>query len=256
MLPSSPLSLWWRDLVLATTFLTRLPLGRGLAAEPGELARAARVMPLVGAGVGLGGGLVYAIGDGLGLPSFLSALLALGATALVTGALHEDGLADTADGFGGGTERARKLAIMRASDIGTYGVLAVVLSLGLRAGALSALAEPGTVALALIATHGLARAALPPIMAALPPAREDGLAVGVGRVAASHAWTAVVLGAAIAWLTLGLGSALIVVLLAAVAAALVARLARAQIGGVTGDVLGAAEQAVECAVLIGLVALL
>ena len=256
MLPSSPISLWWRDFALATTFLTRVPLGRGLAAEPGELARAARVMPLVGAGVGLGGGLVYAAADGLGLPPALAALLALGATVLITGALHEDGLADTADGFGGGAERARKLAIMRASDIGTYGVLAVVLSLALRAAALSALAEPGAVVLALIAAHGLARAALPPVMATLPPAREDGLAAGVGRVAAPHAWTAAGLGAALAWLTLGLGSALVVLVLAAAAAALVARLARAQIGGMTGDVLGAVEQAVECAVLLGLVALL
>ena len=256
MLSSSPLSLWWRDLLLATTFLTRLPLGRGLLAEPGEMARAARVMPLVGLGVGLGGGLVYAVAEGLGLPPFLSALLALGATALITGALHEDGLADTADGFGGGTERARKLAIMRKSDIGTYGVLAVVLSLALRAGALSALAEPGLVTLALVAAHGLARAALPPLMAALPPAREDGLAAGFGPVAAPHAWTAAVLGTVLAWLTLGLGSALVAVLAAAAAAALVARLARAQIGGLTGDVLGAAEQAVECAVLLALVALL
>lgn len=252
----SPLSRWGRDFALAARLLTRLPLGRGGVAEPGELARATRAMPLVGLVIALSGGLAYAIGQGLDLPSFLSALVALAATLLMTGALHEDGLADTADGFGGGLERLHKLEIMRLSNIGTYGVLAVVISLGLRAGALSALFEPGAVTLALIAAHALARAALPPIMAVLPLAREDGLAAGVGYVPASHAWTATLLGALIALLALGFWTALIGALAAVGAAALVARIAQGQIGGYTGDVLGAAEQAVECAVLLAVVAYL
>ena len=262
---ASPLTLWWRDFALATTFLTRLPVPLAVPlatpfghAEPesGELARAARAMPLAGVIVALGGGLVYAAAHAAGLPPSLSALLALGAGVLLTGALHEDGLADTADGFGGGRERAHKLSIMRKSDIGTYGVAAVVFSLGLRAGALAAIAEAGAVVLALIAAHALARATLPAIMALLPLAREDGLAAGMGRVAPRHAVTAGGLGLVIAWLALGFGAGAIAALAAAAAALLVALIARAQIGGYTGDVLGAAEQAAECAVLIGLVVLL
>ena len=261
---SSPLTLWWRDFALATTFLTRLPLPatlatplrHGIEPEPGEMARAARAMPLAGVIVGLGGGLAYALGQSVDLPPSLSALLALGASVLLTGALHEDGLADTADGFGGGRERAHKLSIMRMSNIGTYGVVAVLLSLGLRAGALSAIADAGAVVLALIAAHALARATLPTIMSLLPLAREDGLAAGVGPVETRHALTAGALGLAIACITLGFGAGVIAALLAGAAALLVALIARAQIGGYTGDVLGAAEQAAECAVLISLVVLL
>ncbi len=244
---------WWCDFTLAAGLLTRLPLGRDT--EPGALARAGRAMPLVGVLVGLLCGLAYWLALGLGLTTPLAAAAALAAGVLVTGALHEDGLADVADGFGGGATRERKLEIMHLSNVGTYGVLALAFSLALRAGSLSAIGQAGAVALALVAAHALARAAPPLLMSLLPLAREDGLAADVGRVEPAHAWTAAGLGAAIALAALGLGPGLLAILTAALALALVAALAKAQIGGYTGDVLGAAEQAAEAAVLLSLAAL-
>ncbi len=252
---SLPLSLWWRDFMLATGLLTRLPLGRSRIPETGEMARATRVLPLVGVGVALGGAFAFWLAQGLGLPPLTGALVALSASILLTGALHEDGLADVADGFGGGAERARKLEIMHDSHIGTYGVLAVVLSVALRAGALAEIGAAGTVLLALIGAHALSRAVLPAIMAALPLARGDGLAARVGRPETGHAATAAGLGAVMALLTLGPGAGLVAIFAAGAAAATIALLARAQIGGYTGDVLGAAEQAAQTAVLLVVVAL-
>jgi adenosylcobinamide-GDP ribazoletransferase len=255
MHPPSPLSLWWNDFTLAAGVLTRLPIGRVRRAEAGEMARATRVLPLVGVLVALGGALAYWLAQGLGLPPLVCALTALAATVWITGAFHEDGLADTADGFGGGAGRARKLEIMRDSRIGTYGVLAIVFSVALRAAALAEIGATGAAALALIGAHALSRAVLPPIMAALPLARDDGLAAHAGRPETRHAGTAAVMGAVIALLTLGLGAGLIAVLVAGAAAATVAFLARAHIGGYTGDVLGAAEQAAQTTVLLAVAAL-
>jgi len=248
------LATWRHDLRRATAMLTRLPAGRGL---PPRGAAPARAFPLVGALVGLGGALVLWLGDGLGLPAMLAALGAVGTTILMTGALHEDGLADVADGFGGAFERARKLAIMRASDIGTYGVLALMGSVAARVGALGALARHDlwAAAAALIAAHALARAMMPPVMAVLPLARDDGLAAGVGRATRAHAGAALGLGTLIGFATLGLATGAVALLAAGAATVLMARLARAQIGGYTGDVLGACEQTAEVAVLLAAAAL-
>ncbi len=250
----SPLSLWWSDFTLAAGLLTRLPFGR--SADAGEMARAMRVLPLVGVMVALGGALAFWLAQEIGLPPLAGALTALTATILLTGAFHEDGLADVADGFGGGAERARKLEIMRDSHIGTYGVLAIVLSVALRAAALAEIGAAGTAALALIGAHALSRAVLPSIMAVLPLARGDGLAARVGRAETRHAATAAALGTGIALLTLGLGTGLAAVFAAAAAAATIALLAHTHIGGYTGDVLGAAEQAAQTAVLLTVVALI
>lgn len=256
MLGFSSLGALWRDFALAATVLTRIPLGRRSASAPEDLARAAWAMPVVGAAVGIAGGLAYALGFGLDLPPALCALIALAATALVTGALHEDGLADTFDGLGGGRDRTHKLAIMRASNIGTYGVLALLFSLGLRVGALTKIFEVGAVVIALVATHALARGVLPAIMAALPLAREDGFAAGFGSVEPRRAAFGLALGGAIAWLALGFSAAVIGLAAACIAALLVAWVAKSRVGGYTGDILGAAEQVAECAVLLSLVALL
>ncbi|MFQ5467015.1 MAG: adenosylcobinamide-GDP ribazoletransferase [Kiloniellaceae bacterium] len=251
------LAAWRHDLRRATAMLTRLPAGRGAAPHEGAPARAVRAFPLVGAMVGLGGALALWLGDGLGLPGTLAALGAVGATILMTGALHEDGLADLTDGFGGSFERARKLAIMRASDIGTYGTLALMGSVAARVGALAALASHGLwiAAAALVAAHALARAMMPPVMALLPLARDDGLAAGVGRATRAHAAVALGLGALIGFAALGLATGAVALLAAGAATALMARLARAQIGGYTGDVLGACEQTAEVAVLLAATAL-
>ncbi len=254
----SPLSTLWTDFTLSAGLLTRLPLGRGRSPEAGEMARAARVLPLVGILVALGGALAFWLAQGLGLPLPACALIAVAATVLLTGALHEDGLADVADGFGGGAAREHKLRIMRDSRIGTYGVLALVLSVALRAAALAGIGAVGgamAVALTLIGAHALSRASLPAIMAALPLARGDGLAAQVGRTETRNAATAAALGAAIALLALGPAAGLAALAAAGAGAGAIAALAQAQIGGYTGDVLGAAEQAAQTAALLTAAAL-
>src|SRR5579875_2043895 len=172
----------WRDEFLAACrFLTRLPLGgaRGEAVPP-ILADTVWAFPLVGLVVGLIGGIAYAIASALALPALAAALIAIAATVLVTGGLHEDGLADTADGFGGGATREDKLAIMRDSRTGAYGVLALIFSLGLRTVAVADIAARWHVLAALVAAHALSRGVMPVAMRWLDPAREDGLGASAG----------------------------------------------------------------------------
>ena len=172
--------------------------------------------------------------------------MALAALVVMTGALHEDGLADVADGFWGGFARVRRLEIMRDSRIGSYGVLALILSLGLRGAALIAMAD--ALAVALLASAVISRAAIVWIMAALPHARDNGLSVSTGRPPPGTVRLALLFAALIAVLLIGWGA--LWVLLGAVAATLgCAAIARAKIGGQTGDVLGATQQITEIAAL-------
>jgi adenosylcobinamide-GDP ribazoletransferase len=176
----------------------------------------------------------------LGLSQSVAVLWALAANILVTGALHEDGLADTADGFGGGSTRERKLAIMRDSRIGSYGAIALALSLILRVTALSLATRPAW-SLLLAAVFG--RAAMLVLLLLLRPARTDGLAAPLARGAPVLA----VVGIALS-LLLGVLSARALCAATGVALAM-SFAARRQIGGYTGDILGATEQIAECAVL-------
>jgi len=245
----SALAGWWDDLVAAGRFLTRLPLTGLSSAHTGLLARSMRAFPLVGIVIGVAGWAVFALAADIGLPSTIAALLALAATVLVTGALHEDGLADTADGFGGGEDRAGKLAVMRDSRIGAYGVLALVFSLALRAAALAVLTSPRAGA-ALIAAHAVSRAGLPIVMRWLAPARDDGLGASAGQPDdAAIGWCAGI-AVVVTLLCLGVVPGLAALVVAAAAVAGLARLAQRQIGGYTGDVLGAAQQTGEIAVLL------
>ena len=166
---------WFKDrideLQASIVFCTRLPLLGTTAIKSGTLAKAAWAFPLAGVLIGLVAAAVYGIAHRAGIPAWPAAALSVAATLLVTGCLHEDGLADTADGFGGGTTREQKLDIMRDSRIGTYGTLALGISLWLRIGALADLPNAGLVACALIAAHAAARASLPGFMWLVGPAR-------------------------------------------------------------------------------------
>jgi adenosylcobinamide-GDP ribazoletransferase len=237
------------EFLLATSVLTRLPVAAS-APEQGAVAAASWAFPAVGAGIGGIAGLVMLLAAVLGLGGAPSALLALAAAGLVTGALHEDGLADTADGFGGGRDRAEKLAIMRDSRQGTYGILALILSIGLRAAALAAIGEPIEGALALIAAHTASRAFLPPAMLWLDPARDDGLGATAGRPGPRVAFIAVAIGAIVALAALGPLRGLVSLVLSGMAVVAMAALARRQIGGYTGDVLGAFQQIGEIVMLL------
>lgn len=239
--------------VTALVWLTRLPLGRLLPSVPQPLSRAAWAFPLAELAVALPAGALFWLAGSLGLPPLACALLALALATALTGALHEDGLADFADGCGA-ADRARALEIMRNSRIGSYGVVALILSFGLRGSALAALA-PGAGLAALVGAAALSRAGMAVGLCALPPARTDGLGRGAGRVSAGQAALAVALGAALLLWPAGLsGTWLLALLASALAQALIARSARRRLGGQTGDVLGAMQQVGETAILLVLAA--
>lgn len=238
------------ELKTGLAFLTRLPLVHSQPVMGGDVARASWTFPVIGAGVGAFGALIYWFAHGLGLPAFVCAALAVAATLLVTGGLHEDGLADTADGFGAGATPERKLESMRDSQIGTYGVAALILSFLLRVGAIASLAEPGLAALALIAAHAGARATLPVFMRRVPRARLDGLSADAGEPPQQSSAIAVAIGLVVLLLCLGFSATLIAAVLLAAALGLMAWLCLRQIGGQTGDVLGALEQVSEILILL------
>ena len=239
----------WGDVALCLAFYTRLrlpTLGRGAARSFADAQWAA---PLAGLAVAAGAGAAFHTATLAGLDAGPAAALALTASILFTGCLHEDGLADTADGFGGGATRVRKLEIFRDSRIGTYGASALVLSVLLRWSALADLAAPGAVWAALAAAHMASRGWIALFLHWLPPARSEGLSAGVGRPATWAVNIAVLLGL-LALLTLGLAPALVTALLLALGLAGFRVLCLRQIGGHTGDTVGALQQGGEIIVLL------
>src|SRR3954464_15507137 len=164
-------------------------------ARPANFVRAHRMFPVVGAAIGGAVGLLYLAMRAMGLPDLGAAALTLAASAILTGALHEDGLADVADGFGGGRDPAAKLEIMLDSRLGTYGALILLVSFATKLAALAAIPD-GYVVQSLIAAHALARGVLPWMSMSLPYARKDGLAANAGRPDAATA--AVAAGLALA----------------------------------------------------------
>ncbi len=244
----SPIQILIRDAGICLTFFTRLPLpyfdleGRGLA-------QAIWAAPVAGWAVALIGGLIYGIASWCGLAAGPAAALTLAATIVATGCLHEDGLSDTADGFGGGRTRERALEIMRDSRIGAFGACALGLSILLRWTALSELAGSNAVLVALIAAHGASRALLPAFMRSTPPARSDGLSSGAGSVEAFIASTALALGL-VSLLALGFSGTIVATCLLAVAYLAFREMCLRTIGGQTGDAVGALQQTAEILVLL------
>jgi adenosylcobinamide-GDP ribazoletransferase len=245
---------WLDELMLAAVFMTRLPLRLSHAPEPELYPRSMGWYPLVGAALGLFGGGVYALAGLANLPPTIAAVLTVAALAWATGGLHEDGLADVADGFGGGRTRERKLEIMRDSRVGSYGVLAVVLSVALRVSALAALGGPLEVAAALVAAATCSRAVLPAMAWTMAPARKDGLAAGHGCPPSKRVVLALALAAVVTLSAVG-PAVLAVALASSTAAMVTGALALRHLRGYTGDVLGAAQQAAEIAALLTLVGL-
>jgi adenosylcobinamide-GDP ribazoletransferase len=237
------------EFAIAAGVLTRFPIASN-ATEPGAIAASGWAFPLVGGGIGALCAAAFFVAGLLGLPVGPAALLAVATGIAATGALHEDGLADTADGFGGGRDRDRKLAIMRDSAHGTYGVVALVLGVGLRATAIATIRDPVFAGLALIAAHAASRAILPPAMLLLQPVRADGLGAAAGRPSRTVAISAALIGAVITLATLGPLTGALALLLAGAAVALAGMLARRQIGGYTGDVLGFFQQIGEIVMLL------
>lgn len=242
-----------RILRLATAFLTRIPGIHPREATADDFTRAHAVFPLVGLGIGTAIASVQIACGGMGLPRTAGAALALGAGMLLTGALHEDGLADTIDGLGGGRDRASKLDIMRDSRVGTYGALALVVIISLKIGAIAyqeGLALIGALALA----HAASRSATTVMARLLPAARADGLSASAGMPPLSAVSISVCTSLVASLLILPPFRALAVVAVTAVITAVVALIASRAIGGQTGDVLGANQQLAEAAILLTIVA--
>lgn len=235
------------DIAAAFGLLTRLPVKVNTVSAQSRGAAAAWAYPLVGlatAGCAAGFG---ALALAAGLAPVIAAGIAALAPVLLTGALHEDGLADCADGFWGGWSRTRRLAIMKDSQIGTYGVLALIFAIGLRWSALTLLLpEAGWPWL--IAAACLSRASMVLLMASTPRARPRGLSAAVGRPAYATAAIALALATVLATLSIGLATlpALALTIFTTLACA---RLARHKIGGQTGDVLGATQVLCDTALL-------
>jgi len=246
----------WADLRTVLVCFTRLPVGYPSPSRP--LGPALWAAPVAGVLIGALGGLAFWLALKLGLPIFLAAVLAVALQLLATGAFHEDGLADVADGFGGGRDLERKLDIMRDSRLGTYGALALALLLLLRCGALAGLGAPEPAFWALIAAGAAGRAPLALVMRWLPPARRDGLGAGAGRPPVVAVELALALGTAVLLAVFlpvfGWGKALAALALVALVTLAWVALSRRQIGGYTGDVLGALAVTAEAAVLLAAVA--
>jgi adenosylcobinamide-GDP ribazoletransferase len=238
-------------LVAATTFLTRIPIGRWIDVDGRAVAAAAPLYPLVGAGIGVVGGLVAGALAGP-LTALAAAAIAVGAVAVLTGAMHLDALADTADALGGPT-RERRLEIMRDHAVGAFGATAIALALLTEVALVAELAADGTALAGWATAAAAARWAALPLVAALPYARPD----GHGQALSGSGWLAVlvalVLVVAVALAAHGVDG-----LWALGAAALVATILggffHVWIGGVTGDCLGATTMLAELGALAALVA--
>jgi adenosylcobinamide-GDP ribazoletransferase len=251
--PPGLVALWWYETRVALSFLTRFPV-HGNDLGDTSVGQAARGFPVAGVAVGIAGSAVLILAHSLGLPMDVAALLAVGTMIFATGGLHEDGLADMADGFGGGSDRDAVLAIMRDSRIGTFGVLALLLTLGLRVAALADIAEVVWAALALIAAAAGSRAVLPVVLYNLASARPDGLGQAAGRPERRQVIDSAALGAAIVFIGLGPAGGILAIAAVALTTAYLSSLAERRIGGQTGDVLGAIQQAAEVAILLAAVA--
>jgi len=243
----------------ALGFLSRLPIpARFFAGHDGSMRQTSGAFAVAGALIALLPALLLGLLLHFDVKPELAALLALALQILLTGGLHEDGLADCADGLGGGRTRDRMLEIMRDSRLGTYGGLALILSLALRMEALAGIADAGPLAasLAMVAVNAASRAALVWHWTALPPARADGVAAAVGQpddaaLRMSLVSGGLIYGAATMW-GFGITDAVAAALVGAIAVVLFTRLVRGKIQGHTGDTLGASEQVCEIALYVAL----
>lgn len=247
----------WRLFLVAVQFLTRLPTPRLDDLPPAWLARSGKYFPLVGGLVGGLSALALLGAHAIWRSGPLPALLAVAVGLFLTGALHEDGLADTADGFGGGRSPEQRLAIMKDPRLGTYGALTLGLAVAGKVAALSVM--PAQLAAAgLVCAHVGARTAAVWTMSLLPYAADPAASKVDASRRALRPWElALTLAFALAPTLLLMPCAIGIVCLAAgaLAAVLLGRASARRIGGHTGDVLGAVEQAYELVFLLLLSAL-
>lgn len=234
-------------------FLSRIPVpGRFFVGHDGSLSRAVRAFPVAGLLIAVAPAALFATLLGGNADPMLSALLALALQTLLTGALHEDGLSDTADGIGGGRDREAALAIMKDSRIGSYGAVALILSFAIRGAAMAAIADvvpPAVAGLALIGVAALNRAAMVWHWSLLPPARAGGVAASAGAPERHAVIVALVSGGTLAlllmWPATSFSATLLAIALSVGVAYGFTRYISARIGGHTGDTIGATQQLTE-----------
>ncbi len=242
----------WRDIGTALTLLARFPIPLILQ-TPTRFDRVAWAYPLAGSVIGLLAGGILWLALAVGIPPSLSAAICLGTMAMLTGALHEDGFADCADGLGGGHTKERRLEIMKDSRIGAFGTVALVLNILTRWSALTALAAVMPVA-AVVVVATAARLPMTVAMLLMPHARTNGLAARAGKPAPIQVLAAILCATVIGLIFVG-WIGIWVVFAALLAAVPLGLMAQSKIGGMTGDVLGGIEQSAEIAVLILLAAI-
>ncbi|MBY0613169.1 MAG: adenosylcobinamide-GDP ribazoletransferase [Beijerinckiaceae bacterium] len=256
----------WQRLTLETCqmlrFYSRLPIPSPAFETDSHAAPdfriAARMIPVAALVIALPTAAAMAFASALWLPAMLIGLIGIATGIVVTGALHEDGLADTADGIGGGRTVEDRLRIMRDSSIGSYGAVALMLTLSGKATAISALIDRQGAEAAILCV--VAAAILSRTLATwphwlLPPAREDGKAARVGRPGTQAVVVAVILALGFSLVALrgfGLAKLLVAILAAAGMALVMMRLAQRKLGGHTGDVIGATQQICEITLLVAL----
>lgn len=248
------------DVARAVAFLSRIPTPSSAFVEfNGKLDRASRAFPVAGIVIALLPALVFMVMLCLHADRLMSAFAALAVQAALTGALHEDGLADCADGLGGGRDREHALSIMKDSRIGTYGASALILSFALRAAALAAVARaapPLAAALAIPAIACISRGALVWHWHRLPSAKPDGLAVAAGQPSEGTMHMALasgcLLSALLLWPSLGLLPLVCALLACGLSVMAFTRFVRRKLAGHTGDTLGAAQQISEIAAVCAL----
>ncbi|MFC5459357.1 adenosylcobinamide-GDP ribazoletransferase [Massilia niabensis] len=243
---------------IALQFFTRLPIPRWVGFQPEWLHHASRYFPLVGCVVAAVAAGVYALAA-LALPAPVAAVLSTAASIYVTGAFHEDGFADTCDGFGGGLTRERVLEIMKDSRVGAYGAIGIACMLGAKCTALAMLPPAAAIAALLIA-HPLSRLAATALIWRMDYAREQGKSKPMAQAMSTGEFgiallTALLPGALLAAAGMvsptAFGGA---VLAAALATCWLARKFQSRIGGYTGDCLGAVQQLAEAAIYLAILA--
>ncbi len=242
----------WIDVPASLGLLSRLPIRVDIAAASARGPHSAWAYPLAGLVIAFCALALTSVALWFGLPAPLAAALFLAAQITLTGAMHEDGLADSFDGLWGGWTRDKRLDIMKDSHIGTYGVLSLGVSMLARWSALTLILSADAWA-ALLAVAALSRAAMPCVMAVLPHARSNGLSHHVGRPLPITALIGAALAALFA-LIMPDTPALLLILTVIATTILWAKIAQSKIGGQTGDILGATQQLTEVTALMVLAA--
>jgi adenosylcobinamide-GDP ribazoletransferase len=247
------------EVLVSLRFLTRIPVPFISTIDPPSLARSMRFFGVAGAMIGVLNGVVLVALNLLHVPVMIAAIITCGFGLVLTGALHEDGLADSADGLFGGRDQERRLLIMKDSRIGTYGASALMVALLLRMSAyMTMMVLPGYIVIMLLATTGaFSRAMVVDMMWATKSARSEGLSASAGRPSRNSALFVILTSGIFALYACAFISADVGILAVAAASLLTALIRRTSIrliGGQTGDICGAVQVVAELGMLVAIAA--